>query len=101
MKASRALLAMLLIGSTALRPAPVASASSPSTKAAGGPRWVTPAVKAPGVQFRTFESRAAGATVSHHVCLPPSAVWESRRRLPVVYLVYWLHGTGGGVARWR
>jgi len=56
--------------------------------------WVTPEIKAPGVSFHTFESRAAKATVSYHVYTPAAYHRESDRRFPVVY---WLHGSGGGL----
>jgi enterochelin esterase-like enzyme len=54
--------------------------------------WVTPAVSAPGVVFRT--SRIVGAPVSYHAYVP-RAHGQPDQRLPVLY---WLHGTGGGVA---
>ena len=57
--------------------------------------WVTPEIKAPGVSFHTFESDAAKATVSYHVYVPPAYGGERERRFPVVY---WLHGSGGGLA---
>lgn len=56
--------------------------------------WVTEAVDAPGVSFRTFDSRAAGGRVSYHASTP-AAYDDPAVRLPVLY---WLHGTGGGVA---
>jgi len=56
--------------------------------------WVTPEIKAPGVSYRTFESAAAKATVSYHVYTPPAYDREPERRFPVVY---WLHGSGGGL----
>jgi enterochelin esterase-like enzyme len=58
------------------------------------PEWVTQAVSAPGVHFRTFKSRAAGTKVSYHVYVPEAYRRESNRRFPVLY---WLHGTGGGL----
>lgn len=56
--------------------------------------WVTDAVDAPGVSYRTFDSRAAGGKVSYHVFTPADHD-DSAVRLPVLY---WLHGTGGGGA---
>ena len=56
--------------------------------------WVTEQVAAPRVAFRTFESAAAAGTVSYHV-YAPAAYDEPDARLPVLY---WLHGTLGGVA---
>jgi len=55
--------------------------------------WVTAEARAPRVAFRTFKSEAVGSNVSYHVYLPP-AHDEPGVRLPVLY---WLHGTGGGV----
>ncbi|ACK68032.1 putative esterase [Rippkaea orientalis PCC 8801] len=57
--------------------------------------WVTKAVSASGVHFRTFKSKAAGTMVSYHVYSPPIYNRNKTLRLPVLY---WLHGTGGGVA---
>ena len=56
--------------------------------------WVTAEVKAPRVEFRSFESRVVGAKVSYHV-YTPMAYDNPKTRLPVLY---WLHGTEGGVA---
>lgn len=56
--------------------------------------WVTADAKVPGVAFRTFESKAAGSKVSVHIALPDDYSKEPDRRFPVVY---WLHGTGGGL----
>ncbi|MBM4089125.1 MAG: hypothetical protein FJ276_06815, partial [Planctomycetes bacterium] len=58
------------------------------------PPWVTPPVRAPGVDFRTFESRAANARVSFHIYTPRAYDREQERRFPVLY---WLHGSGGGL----
>ena len=56
--------------------------------------WMTPEIRAPGVSFHTFESPAAKTTVSYHVYVPPAYDREPERRFPVVY---WLHGSGGGL----
>ena len=57
--------------------------------------WVTPEVKAPRVSFHTFDSDAAKGKVSYHIYTPAAYDREGQRRLPVVY---WLHGSGGGLA---
>jgi enterochelin esterase-like enzyme len=62
-------------------------------------QWTTPPVSAPGVEYRLFQSAAAGATVSFHVYLPPAYAAEPARRFPVLY---WLHGsnsTTSGIAQ--
>lgn len=59
------------------------------------PSWVTPAVNAERLAHRTFESAAANATVSYHIYLPEAYDTDPERRFPVVY---WLHGSGGGLA---
>ncbi len=56
--------------------------------------WVTRAVQAPRVSFRTFHSAAAGTTVSYHLYTPAAYEREPGGRFPVVY---WLHGSGGGL----
>ena len=59
--------------------------------------WVTAQVQAPRVTFRTFDSAIVGTQVSYHAYVP--ALHErSAERLPVLY---WLHGTEGGVAAVR
>ena len=55
--------------------------------------WVAAEAQVPRVAFRTFKSEAVGDNVSYHVYLPP-AYDEPGVRLPVLY---WLHGTGGGI----
>lgn len=56
-------------------------------------QWVTTAVSAPGVQYRLFESAAAGTTVSFHIYLPPQYDSEPSRTFP---MLVWLHGSGDG-----
>jgi enterochelin esterase-like enzyme len=56
--------------------------------------WVTPVVRAPRVQFRTFDSVAAKTKVSYHIYTPEVYDTEKTRRFPVLY---WLHGSGGGL----
>ena len=57
--------------------------------------WVTTAVQAPRVTFHTFDSAAAGQKVSYHIYTPAVCDREPQRRFPVIY---WLHGSGGGIA---
>jgi enterochelin esterase-like enzyme len=57
--------------------------------------WVTREVKAPRISFHTFQSGAAKCKVSYHVYTPASYTTEPERKFPVVY---WLHGSGGGLA---
>jgi poly(3-hydroxybutyrate) depolymerase len=59
------------------------------------PTWVTRAVTAPRVQFRTFDSAAAKTKVSYHIYTPAIYDEEPERNFPVLY---WLHGTSGGLA---
>ena len=58
-------------------------------------QWVTPRVEGSGLSFQTFRSQAAGAEVSFHIYAPPAYAADPDRRFPVVY---WLHGSGGGVS---
>jgi enterochelin esterase-like enzyme len=69
--------------------------AAPGRTAPGSPlQWITPAVQGPGLSFQTFRSQAAGTEVSFHVYAPPAYAADTALRLPVVY---WLHGSGGGV----
>jgi enterochelin esterase-like enzyme len=82
----------------ALAALPILGAAQP----AAGPAdpalpWVTAPVQAPRVTFRTFDSATVGTKVSYHVYVP-AAHERSTERLPVLY---WLHGTEGGVAAVR
>lgn len=79
------LLALLIV----LSVAPLAGAQAQSLP------FVTPAVRAPQVEFHTFESKAAKARVSYHLYKPEAYEKENGRRFPVLY---WLHGSGGGLA---
>ena len=83
-------LGILLAFAAAALPARVAAPAAVASDLA----WVTPEVKAPGVSFHTFESAAAQATVSYHLFTPAAYDRELERRFPVVY---WLHGSGGGL----
>lgn len=56
--------------------------------------WVTSEIKGPGVSFHTFDSDAAKTQVSYHIYKPKAYEQDSSRRFPVVY---WLHGSGGGL----
>jgi enterochelin esterase-like enzyme len=55
--------------------------------------WVTDEAKAPRVVFRTFDSKTIGGKVSYHV-YTPEAYGKTKAHLPVLY---WLHGTDGGI----
>jgi enterochelin esterase-like enzyme len=55
-------------------------------------QWTTAPLAAPGLEYRTFASASAQATVSFHVYLPPAYANQPTRRFPVLY---WLHGSGG------
>ena len=68
---------------------PLASAQSQTLS------LVTPAVRAPRVEFQVFESKAAQSKVSYHLYTPEVYDTTKGRRFPVLY---WLHGSGGGLA---
>jgi len=82
----------LAAGSAALaRPAQSPGRMPPLTPL----QWVTPRVEGSGLSFHTFRSHAAGTEVSFHIYAPPAYAADPGRRFPVVY---WLHGSGGGVS---
>jgi enterochelin esterase-like enzyme len=56
--------------------------------------WRTPVIEAPRVSYHEFDSRAAGTRVSYHVYTPAAYGRDAASRFPVVY---WLHGSGGGL----
>ncbi len=82
-------------GLSGLAAAPSAIARSPSFRVEPGLEWVTAAAEGPGVSFHTFGSEARGGPVSFHIYVPPDYAADPDRRFPVVY---WLHGSGGGVS---
>ncbi len=71
--------------------------SASPTAAASTVEWVTREVKAPRVSFHTFDSAAAKTKVSYHIYTPAAydAAASKDQRFPVVY---WLHGSGGGLS---
>ena len=83
----------LLITLFALALVPHLAAQSLATLPDRALAWVTDEAKAPRVVFRTFDSKSVGGTVSYHVYIP-AAYDNTEARLPVVY---WLHGTDGGI----
>ncbi len=58
-------------------------------------QWTTTQVSAPRLQYRTFASTAAAATVSFHIYTPPAYDLQPQQRFPVLY---WLHGSGSATA---
>jgi poly(3-hydroxybutyrate) depolymerase len=67
---------------------------SPGTESRSKLSWVTPEIRAPRVSFHTFESSAAKTKVSYHIYVPDAYARDSQTLFPVVY---WLHGSGGGL----
>lgn len=57
--------------------------------------WVTSEVALKPVDFVVFSSELVGAEVSYHIYKPPIYERAFSRRFPVLY---WLHGTDGGVS---
>jgi enterochelin esterase-like enzyme len=59
------------------------------------PAWLTPQVESPRVAYHTFDSTAAKSRVSFHLYTPAAYERDTEKWFPVVY---WLHGSGGGLA---
>jgi len=57
-------------------------------------QWITPILRAPRLEQHTFPSAAAKTNVSFFIWTPQQYETERSRQFPVLY---WLHGTGGGV----
>ena len=68
--------------------------ASPVSAQVQGPQLVTAPVRAPRVQFQTFDSAAAKTKASFHIYLPEAYGKEPTHRFPTLY---WLHGSGGGL----
>ena len=69
-------------------------ADEPGASVADGIAWVTREMRAPRVSFHKFDSAAAKSQVSYHLYTPAAYERDQERRFPVVY---WLHGSGGGL----
>ena len=67
----------------------------PEAQSKQNPRWMTPQVESPRVTYHTFDSAAANSKVSYHLYTPKAHGQDAEKRFPVVY---WLHGSGGGLA---
>lgn len=72
-----------------------AQSSSRPSDGSSTAAWKTRAVSAPRVTYHTFESQRVGERVSYHLYTPAAYGRDPTARLPVVY---WLHGSGGGLA---
>jgi len=83
-------LVMLLCTTTRAEDQPTRDAANKS----GDLPWVTQQVEAPQVSFHTFRSRTAKSEVSYHVYKPAAYEESGLDHFPVLY---WLHGTEGGV----
>jgi enterochelin esterase-like enzyme len=90
----RAAVVVTALGLVALSAVAGAQASATARRVAPPLQWMTPVAEAPRVSYRTFESAAVGARVSYHLYTPAAYERDPARRFPVVY---WLHGSGGGV----
>ena len=86
--------AITMVGLVVTAAAPAVGRAAASDQGRQDLPWVTREVKAPGVSFHTFESAAAKAAVSYHLFVPAAYDREPERRFPVVY---WLHGSRGGL----
>ena len=58
------------------------------------PAWVTRAMAGPRVSHHVFASPSAGGNVSYHLYTPVAHEGDAAARFPVMY---WLHGSGGGL----
>ena len=84
------ILVLMVPGFVAAMPQDVATVD----ESVNGLAWVTPQIKGPRVSFHTFDSAAAKTKVSYHLYTPAAYDDDRAERLPVVY---WLHGSGGGL----
>jgi poly(3-hydroxybutyrate) depolymerase len=90
----RSLVPFLTLVLTAFIGSARAQAVVPQNETRRNPAWTTVPVQAPRVSYRTFESAAAKTKVSYHIYTPAAYERDSQKRFPVVY---WLHGSGGGL----
>lgn len=69
-------------------------AQEPFAKHEATINWITPAIGAPRLYHRIFDSAAADTKVSYHIHIPDLYDKEEERHFPVLY---WLHGRDGGL----
>jgi poly(3-hydroxybutyrate) depolymerase len=94
MNPSRMLLTALLAAATLVGLRLAEAQDHPRKPSSPTVTWVTRAVAAPRVSFHTFDSASTKTPVSYHLYAPAAYEREPERRFPVVY---WLHGSGGGL----
>jgi poly(3-hydroxybutyrate) depolymerase len=95
MTASRIILAAVLAAAALLGLRVALAQEQPRKPSSPTIAWVTRAVSAPRVSFHTFDSAATKCAVSYHLYTPAAYDRDKDRRFPVVY---WLHGSGGGLS---
>jgi len=95
MNPSRMLLTVLVATAAVVGLRLAGAQEQPRTPSSPTVLWVTRAVAAPRVSFHTFDSASTKTAVSYHLYTPAAYDREKERRLPVVY---WLHGSGGGLS---
>ena len=95
MTASRIILAVVLAAAAFLGIRVAEAQEQPRRRSSPTVAWVTRAVSAPRVSFHTFDSAATKCAVSYHLYTPAAYDRDKDRRFPVVY---WLHGSGGGLS---
>jgi enterochelin esterase-like enzyme len=89
-------LILIAIALSACAPAtPTRATIAPPSPSKTNSEWITAAVRAPRLQYRTFASAAIKSDVSYHIYTPEIYDTETQKRFPVLY---WLHGSGGGLA---
>jgi enterochelin esterase-like enzyme len=81
-----------LIVATSLISTATSHAQGPGRKPRAAASWQMPPVTGPNLQYRTFESKAAGEKVSYLIYLPEAYEKNKDLHFPVVF---WLHGIGG------
>ena len=94
MTASRMILAVVLAAAALLSLRVAEAQEQPRKRSSPTVAWVTRAVSAPRVSYHTFDSAATKCAVSYHLYTPAAYDRDKDRRFPVVY---WLHGSGGGL----
>lgn len=80
----RRALSLVLLALSGCSAGAASSPVAPAPPAVPPVVWTTTAISAPRVQYRSFSSVIARATVSYHVYTPPQYDNDAARRFPVL-----------------
>lgn len=85
-------LTLTILLATSLIPMATSHAQGQGKRPRAAASWQMPPLSGPNLQYKTFESQAAGEKVSYLIYLPEAYEKNKDLHFPVIF---WLHGIGG------